>query len=157
MTTNWNTRLAVSFKPSGAASVIISPINAFEFNFEKNISVIHSIDAHNIGVSHGNPGYTLNFEVPALNVAVFRKIIDVAVKGAEFSIGLATGNGMPDDWVLDSIEFKDCYVNSASQSADNSGGAPVLKISGICLDMSFADSGNVLTTNHTVGASGNLS
>ena len=156
-TVSWNTRLAVSFKPSGSSSEIISPINSFEFGLEKNIGIIDSIDAHNLGPSHGNPRYTLSFEVQAVNVAVFRKIINVAVKGAEFTIGLATGNGMPDSWALDSIEFRDCYINSASQSTDNSGGVPVLKISGICLDMSLSDSGNVLTTNHTVGASGNLS
>ena len=155
-TVSWNTRLAVSFKPSGGASEIISPINSFEFSIEKNITVMDSIDAHNIGPSHGNPRYTLSFEMPAVNVSVDRKIVDIAIKGTEFSIGIATGNGLPDSWAFDSIWFTDCYINSVSQTTDNSGGVPTLKISGICFDISLSDSGNVLTTNHTIGASGSL-
>jgi len=156
MSIDWNSRLAVSFKPASGASEIISPITNFEFSIEKNINIMDSIDAHNIGYSYSNPRYTLSFEVPALNVAVFRKITSVAVKGTKFSVGLATGNGQPDGWVFDSVTFSDCVINSESQTVDNTG-EPVIKISGLCLDVTISDSGNVLTTNHTTGATGSLS
>lgn len=153
---NWATRLVASFKPSDGSSEIIHPISNMNITDDLPADVIHSIDGCNLGYSMGNPTYSFDFEVQAVNMKVFRDIKRVARKRTRFSVGLATQSGLSDDWFLDSVELSDCMVTNVSQTVDNSGGVPSLKVSAICLSVAESNNGSVMTTNHVGSANGTL-
>jgi hypothetical protein len=154
---NWATRLVIKYMPNGGASEIITPITNLQPAADLPKEIIDSIDACNTGVSFGNPRYSFTFEVRAINKGVFRKIFATALKGTKFSVGIATGSGLPDDWVFDSIEMRDCYITNVDPSnIENTGHAPSMKFTAICLDWVVGNNGEVITTNHVGGASGNL-
>lgn len=154
---NWGSRLCVSFIPDGGAAALISPITNFNASFSAAKEIIDSIDADNVGISKGNRRFTFDFEVPAVNMTVYREILNTIVKDAKFSIVMATKAGESDDWYLDAIEFADCYVTEVNPgSISNDGKPPVMKVSAICLNVIFSNDGKTLMPNHTVGGTGSL-
>lgn len=156
--TNWNSRLAVKFMPIGGAAEVITPITNFSPNIDLPHEIIDSIDGHNLGYSSGNPRFSFDFEVQGVNKSVFRKIFAVALKGTRFSVGIALNDGLSDDWVFDTIEFSDCIVTSVDPSSvDNSGAAPTMKFSAVCLNIAVINDNTKISSTHTAGATGDLS
>lgn len=153
--TYWNSRLVVKFMPGadGTGGEIITPINNFVPTAELPKEVIDSIDGHNLGYSHGNPRYSFSFEVTAVNKAVFMKIYTTALKGAIFSVSIATKDLESDDWVFDSILLDKCVVtNCTPVDIDNSGKAPTMKFDAKCLSMKTSRDNYSIITNNTDGA-----
>ncbi len=152
----WDSRLCVLFKPQDGSSTIVSPITNFNFAASTPSDIIDSVDGCNLGYSDLNPRYTFDLEVQAINMAVHRKLLAVAIKGTKFNIVLATLDGQPDSWVLDSVEFTDCKVTNSAHSIDNSNKIPSIKFQAQCLGLNISNNGEVITTDKVGGASGDL-
>lgn len=155
---NWNSRLCIMFKPTDGSSTVISPISSMEDTIETPSEIIDSVDGCNLGRSRGNPRFTFNFEVMALNFAIFRKLRTCALKGSSFNVVMATLENESDDWHIDSIEFTDCSITSTVHTIDSSNNKPpTLKFSANCLGVSISNNGGVITTDKAGHASGSLS
>lgn len=154
---NWDSKLCIMFKSADGSSTVISPITSIENTIETPSDIIDSVDGENLGRSYGNRRYTFNFEVPALNFAVYRGIYNCALNRILFDVVMATLEGQNDSWFVDSIEFTNCAITSTVESVDNTGKAPTLKFQANCLGISTSNNGQNIITNKTGTASGSLS
>lgn len=152
----WNSRLAVRFLPNGSDEKgdLISPITNFSPTLDLTKEIIDSIDGANLGYSTGNPRFSFDFEIQAVNMQIFRKIFATAVKGRRFSVVIAEMDGVNNnDWVFSSLQFDDCVITSVDPSSmDNGGGVPTMKFSAICLSITADGDNGSITTNKTIGA-----
>jgi hypothetical protein len=154
---NWNSRLCAMFKPSDGSSTIISPIVNMENTIETPSDIIDSIDACNLGRSRGNPRFTFNFEIMALNFSVFRKLYSCALNGTTFDVGMATLDADAETWFIDSVDFIDCSITSTVHTIDNSNKPPNIKFQANCLGVSTTNNGQNIITNKIGSAEGSLS
>jgi hypothetical protein len=149
---SWNSRLLVTFTPTGSSSAPITPINNFNATIQTPHDVIDSVDGDNLGYSVGNKRLNLDFEVTALNKAIFREIVKCAVKGAEFSISIGYASGASADWYVDTILFDRCVITDTTPiNISNDGKAPTMKITGIALNVSMGNDIEMYS-NRTVSA-----
>jgi len=153
---NWNSRLCAMFKPADGSSILMSPINNMSKTIETPSDIIDSIDAANLGRSRGNPRFTFDFEVQALNFAVFRKIYTCALRGDSFNVVMATLTGSDDSWFIDSVEFVDCSITSTVDTIDNSNKVPTIKFQANALGVSASNNGESIVTDKVGSASGKL-
>lgn len=105
---DWNTRLEVKL-----GNNTISPISNFTPTFNVPHTVIHSIEADNVGYVRQPFTFTFTMTVPALGASV-ADLTELAVNGHEFSIAVAEKKGT--DWAFNSIKFARCIITSANPS-----------------------------------------
>jgi hypothetical protein len=113
---DWNTRLEVK-----VGSKTISPISAFTPTFNTPHTVLHSIEADNVGYVRQPFTFTFNMTVPSIGSAV-ADLTELAVSGTEFSLVVAEKKG--NDWAFKSMKFSRCIITSASPSNVVIDGAP---------------------------------
>jgi hypothetical protein len=122
---NWKTRLEVSVdgKP-------ISPIDSFTPTFTTPTTVIHSIEADNIGAVYQPQTATFTMTLKAIgpNVAELTKI---ALEGKKFNISVAEKKGT--DWTFSKMLFRDCIITSANPSNVVIDGVPMATFNGLIL------------------------
>jgi hypothetical protein len=122
---DWNTRLEVT-----ADGKVVTPIDSFTPTFATQTTVIHSIEADNVGAIH-NPKtatFTMSLKAIGSNVAELTKL---ALSGQKFNISVAEKKGT--DWTFKKMLFRDCIITSANPSNVVIEGAPAATFSGICL------------------------
>ncbi|MFE5587291.1 hypothetical protein [Kitasatospora sp. NPDC056531] len=105
---DWNTRLEVKL-----GDITITPISTFTPTFNVPHTVIHSIEADNVGYVRQPMTFSFTMGVPAVASAVV-DLTEMATNGQEFSIAVAEKKGT--DWAFKSIKFARCIVTSASPS-----------------------------------------
>jgi hypothetical protein len=155
---SWNSRLLVTFTPTNSSGAIISPINNFNATVQTPHDIIDSIDGDNLGYSVGNRRINLDFEVTALNKVVFRRIVECAIKGAEFSITLGHPTGASADWFVDTIVFDRCVVTDTTPvTISNDGKAPTMKITAVALNVSLGQGIGSLYSNQTSASNNTIS
>lgn len=122
---NWQTRLEVSVDGK-----VLSPIKSFTPTFTTQATVIHSIEADNVGaVIHPQTAtFTMTLDAIGPNVA---QLTSLALKGSKFNISLAEKKGT--DWTFNKMLFRDCLITSAAPSNVVIDGAPTATFSGIIL------------------------
>ena len=122
---DWKTRLEVTVdgKP-------ISPIDSFTPTLTTPKTVIHSIEADNIGAVFQPQTATFTMTLKALgpNVAELTKI---ALDGKKFNISVAEKKGT--DWTFSKMLFRDCLITSANPSNVVIDGVPTATFSGMIL------------------------
>jgi hypothetical protein len=122
---NWQTRLEVTVdgKP-------VSPIKSFSPTFATAATVIHSIEADNVGavINPQTATFTMTLDAIGPNVAELTKL---ALAGKKFNISLAEKKGT--DWTFSKMLFRDCLITSAAPSNVVIEGAPTATFSGIIL------------------------
>lgn len=122
---NWTTRLEVTVDGR-----VVSPIKSFTPTFTTQATVIHSIEADNIGaVIHPQTAtFTMTLDAIGPNVAELTKM---ALTGKKFNISVAEKKGT--DWAFSKLLFRDCLITSAAPSNVVIEGAPTATFSGIIL------------------------
>src|SRR5262245_55902548 len=113
---DWNTRLEVK-----VGNKTISPISAFTPTFNTPHSVIHSVEADNVGYVRQPFTFTFTMTVPSVGTAV-ADLAELAVNGTEFSLVVAEKQG--NDWAFKSLKFTRCIITSANPSNVVIDGAP---------------------------------
>jgi hypothetical protein len=105
---DWNTRLEVKL-----GNNTVTPISNFTPTFNVPHTVIHSVEADNVGYVRQPFTFTFTMTVPAISTSV-ADLTELAVNGQEFSIAIAEKKGT--DWTFNSIKFSRCIITSANPS-----------------------------------------
>jgi hypothetical protein len=105
---DWNTRLEVRL-----GDATISPISTFSPTFNVPHTVLHSIEADNVGFVRQPFTFTFTMAVPAVAKAV-ADLTQLATDGTEFQIVVAEKKGT--DWAFNALKFSRCVVTSANPS-----------------------------------------
>jgi hypothetical protein len=113
---DWNTRLEVTI-----GGKTIAPISQFTPTFNSQHTVVHSIEADNLGYVKQPTSYTFNMTVSAISESV-ADLTALAVGGQEFEVSLAERKGT--DWSFKSIKLHRCIILSANPSNVVIDGAP---------------------------------
>jgi hypothetical protein len=124
---DWNTRLVVT-----QGDKMITPISAFNPTFTTDHTVLHSIEADNIGYVRKPQEFTFTMTVQAIGPAV-ADLTKLAIEGTPFDITVAEQNGT--DWSFKSIAFTGCIVTSSSPSNVVIDGAPAANFTCKCLQV----------------------
>jgi hypothetical protein len=123
---NWNTRLEVKL-----GDKTVTPISNFTPTFNVPHTVVHSVEADNLGYVRQPFTFTFTMTVPAIGTAV-ADLTELAVNGTEFSIAVAEKKGT--DWSFNSIKFARCIITSANPSNVVVDGAPAASFN--CMSLS---------------------
>jgi hypothetical protein len=113
---DWNTRLEVML-----GTETITPIDNFTPTFNTPHTVIHSIEADNVGFIRQPFTFTFTMTVRAIGTAV-ADLTTLAINGQTFSIAVSEKKGT--DWSFKSIKFTNCIITSANPSNIVIDGAP---------------------------------
>src|SRR5690242_19835931 len=105
---DWNTRLEVKLGDN-----TITPISTFTPTFNVPHTVLHSIEADNVGYVRQPFTFSFTIGVPAVASAV-ADLTALAANGTEFAIVVAEKKGT--DWAFNSIKFARCVVTTANPS-----------------------------------------
>ena len=113
---DWNTRLEVKL-----GDATITPISTFTPTFNVPHTVLHSIEADNVGYVRQPFTFTFTMGVPAVAAAV-ADLTELAANGTEFSIVVAEKKGT--DWAFNALKFARCIITSAMPSTVMVDGVP---------------------------------
>jgi hypothetical protein len=116
MPPDWNTRLVVSVN-----GTVITPIDNFTPTFATPHTVIHSVEADNVGFIRGNQTFTFTMTVKA-NAPTVATLTQMALAGTEFQIAVAEQSGT--DWAFNSITLSRCLITSSNPSNITVDGVP---------------------------------
>ena len=122
---DWQTRLEVSVNGN-----VISPIDNFTPTFNMPTTVIHSIEADNVGTIVQPQTATFTMTLKAIGTSV-AELTRMALAGEKFNIQVAEKSGT--DWTFMKLLFRDCYITSANPSNIVVDGVPVATFNGIIL------------------------
>jgi hypothetical protein len=122
---NWKTRLEITVDGK-----VLSPIDSFTTQFSTPATVIHSIEADNIGAVYQPQTATFNMTLRAIGTNV-AELTRMALDGRKFNISVAEKRGT--DWTFSKLLFRDCVITSSSPSNVTVDGAPTANFSGIIL------------------------
>lgn len=124
---DWNTRLEVKL-----GDATISPISSFTPTFNVPHTVLHSIEADNVGFVRQPFTFTFTMAVPAVAAAV-ADLTELATTGGEFAVVVAEKKGT--DWSFNSIKFARCVITSANPSNVVVDGVPQASFTCMALDV----------------------
>jgi hypothetical protein len=113
---NWESRLEIRL-----GDTVVAPISQFTPTFNLPHTVIHSIDADNVGYVRQPQTFTFTMTVQAIGTVV-ADLTELAVKGQRFEITVAEKQGT--DWAFQALMFKECVIMSANPSNVVIDGAP---------------------------------
>lgn len=113
---DWNTRLEVK-----VGDKTVAPITQFTPTFNVPHTVIHSIDADNLGYVRQPSTVTFTMTVQAIGTIV-ADLTALALAGSEFDIAISEKKGT--DWAFKTIKFKRCMITSTNPSNAVIDGAP---------------------------------
>jgi hypothetical protein len=105
---DWNTRLVIMLGDQP-----ISPIDNFTPTFNTPHTILHSVDADNVGLIRQPFTFTFTMTVKAIGTVV-ADLTELALNGSQFNIAVAEKTGT--DWTFKSIKFNNCVITSASPS-----------------------------------------
>ncbi|WP_026531488.1 hypothetical protein [Arthrobacter sp. H41] len=128
---DWNTRLEVKL-----GDKTISPITSFSPTFTLNHTVIHSLEADNVGVVRQPMTFTFTMAVPANAIAV-ADLVELALTGGEFQVAVAESIGT--DWAFKAMKFQRCMVTSATPSNVVTDGVPQANFTCMALSVSIEE------------------
>lgn len=123
---DWNTRLEIRL-----GQQVISPISQFTPTFTTPHTVIHSIQADNVGFVRQPQTFTFTMSVQAID-SVVADLTELAITGTEFSITVSEKQG--NDWAFKSLKFNRCVITSANPSNAVIDGAPTASFT--CMSLS---------------------
>ena len=113
---DWNTRLEIRL-----GDKVVTPISQFTPTFNAPHTVIHSIEADNVGFVRQPQTFTFTMTVQAIGTAV-ADLTELALQGQEFEITVAEKQGT--DWAFKALKFGRCVITSANPSNVVIDGAP---------------------------------
>jgi hypothetical protein len=128
MPTWMNTRLAVII--NGDSANPLTPLESFTPSFNLNTEVVHSLEATHIGYIANPENFTFTLTVKAIGGAA-AKLMQLAMEGTEFEIGLYEADGSTGEWDFGHIVLRNCLITTANASNAAISGAPVATFSGV--------------------------
>jgi hypothetical protein len=128
---DWNTRLEVRL-----ADQVVAPISQFTPTFNSPHTVLHSVEADNVGYVRQPQTFTFTMTVQAIGSAV-ADLTELAVKGDEFAIALAEKKGT--DWAFKALKFTRCVITSANPSNVVIDGAPTATFNCMSLNVGIEE------------------
>jgi hypothetical protein len=128
---DWNTRLEVKL-----GDRTITPITSFSPTFAVGHTVIHSLEADNVGVVRQPSTFTFTMAIPA-NAAAVADLTELALTGGEFQVAVAESTGT--DWTFRSMKFQRCIVTSAAPSNVVTDGVPQANFTCLALSVSIEE------------------
>lgn len=128
---DWNTRLEVKL-----GDRTITPITSFNPTFNLGHTVIHSLEADNVGVVRQPRTFTFTMNVPANSTAV-ADLVELALNGTEFQVAVAESVGT--DWSFKSMKFQRCLVTSTTPSNVVMDGVPQANFTCMSLSVSIEE------------------
>jgi hypothetical protein len=123
-----NTRLAVVL--NGDSANPLTPIDSFTPSFNLNTELVHSLEATHIGYIANPENFTFTLTVKAIGGAA-AKLMQLAMEGAEFEVGLYEASGSTGEWDFVHIVLRKCLITTANPSNATVNGAPVATFSGV--------------------------
>lgn len=105
---NWETRLEVTI-----GGQTVTPIDAFTPTFNTPHTVIHSVEADNVGFVRQPQTFTFTMTIRA-NAAIVADLTEMALNGTEFDVSVAEKVGR--DWAFSAIKLSRCVITSANPS-----------------------------------------
>lgn len=148
-TTDWSTRLAVSYRDPNGQDHVITPIQSFTPSFATTAEPLHSIERTHVGVVYSPQSLTFSMTVPVVGDAV-GKLTAIALQGQKFDITLQEASGS--DWTFSTIVMQECVITSASPTPASVSGVPSAQFSGFSLHVEATDSSNVKTVSPQPGS-----
>jgi hypothetical protein len=109
---------------------VVSPIDSFTPTFTTPTTVIHSIEADNIGAVFQPQTATFTMSLKAIGPSV-AELTKMALEGKKFNISVAEHRGT--DWTFSKLLFRDCVITSANPSNVVIDGAPMATFNGVIL------------------------
>jgi hypothetical protein len=127
MESTWKqTRLAVYVD-----TTMITPVDSFTPSFSLNTETIHSLEATHVGYVANPETFSFSIAVKAIGGGA-ALLMNLAMTGAEFSIGLERQTGSVDDeWSFEGLLLEKCLITSANPSNATVNGAPAATFSGV--------------------------
>ncbi len=122
---DWNTRLVVKLGTS-----VISPIDQFTPTFNTPHTILHSVEADNVGYVRQPFTFTFTMTIKA-NAAAVADLTQLAINGSEFDVTVAEQTG--DDWAFKKIVLSRCLITSANPSNVVIDGVPTASFNCIAL------------------------
>jgi hypothetical protein len=113
---DWNTRLEIRL-----GDTVVAPISQFTPTFNVPHTVIHSIEADNVGYVRQPQTFTFTMTVQAIGTVV-ADLTELAVNGQRFEITVAEKQGT--DWAFKALMFNECVITSVNPSNVVIDGAP---------------------------------
>jgi hypothetical protein len=113
---DWNTRLEIK-----VGNATVGPISQFTPTFNVPHTVIHSVEADNVGYVRQPITFTFTMTVQAIGTIV-ADLTEMALNGTEFEIAVSQRTGT--DWTFKAIKFKRCRITSTNPSNVVIDGAP---------------------------------
>lgn len=137
---NWQSRLAVKYKPSGGSGEeLISPIDSFQPSFSLNAEALTSIERSHIGVVYSPQQITFSMTVKALG-PVAAKLMKLAMQGTPFDVVLVEGESeFGPQWSFKEVLLSNCIITNATPTSASISGAPAATFSGFSLSGAVAD------------------
>lgn len=133
---DWSTRLGLKLVKTSGQESQLTPIDTFSPKIETPHDIIDSIDAENVGFSKKNRRFSFDFTVKAANMQVFRELYAYAINGGRFDISMYNVHPEKNEWVFDSMKYKNCrFVSVTPSDVTNDGGIPTMNFSAICLNV----------------------
>jgi hypothetical protein len=126
---DWNTRLEVKL-----GTQTLSPVTSFTTNFSVPHTVLHSIEADNVGLIRQPMTITFTMASPAIGTAV-ADLTELALNRGEFAIAVAEKEGT--DWTFKAMKFQRCIVTSAAPSNVVIDGVPQANFTCMALSVSI--------------------
>lgn len=119
---DWTTRLELTVE-----GTVVSPIESFTPTFNTPSTVVHSVEADNIGAIFQPQTATFTMTLKAIgpNTAELTKM---ALEGTKFNIQVAEKKGS--DWTYKKMVFRDCIITSANPSNVVIDGVPTATFNG---------------------------
>jgi hypothetical protein len=130
---NWQSRLAVKYKPKGGKEELITPIDSFQPSFGLSAEALHSVEKTHIGVVYSPQQITFSMTVKAIGTAA-AQLMKMALDGTPFDVVLVEGedaNGP--QWSFKEVLLQDCIITSATPTSAATSGAPSATFSGFSL------------------------
>lgn len=124
---DWNTRLVVK-----VGTDVVSPIDQFTPTFNTPHTILHSVEADNVGYVRQPFTFTFTMTVKANAVAV-ATLAGLALNGSEFDVTVAEQVG--DDWAFKKIMLSRCLITSSNPSNVVIDGVPTASFNCIALSV----------------------
>lgn len=105
---DWDTRLEVL-----VGGRTVTPIDSFTPTFNTPHTVIHSVEADNVGFVRQPQTFTFTMTIRA-NATVVADLAEMALNGVEFDVAVAEKRGT--DWAFSTIKLSRCVITSANPS-----------------------------------------
>ena len=128
---NWQTRLEISVDGN-----VISAVESFNPTMNTPSTLIHSIEADNIGAVFQPQTATFSLTLKAIGPAV-ADLTRLALDGTKFDIQVAEKKGS--DWAFKKVLFRDCIITSINPSNVVIDGAPTATVNGNILGFTADD------------------